>query len=204
MSGIDGASDDLLTFILSYYSQHPVMEGMGPNADDMLAALGAVTADQLISVCVSPANIRQSSRWIVGNEADDLLYLRQADSLYIVICSGVLVHGFPFEELPDMGAIVQRASMGDALAVVPPMSVDDDYYPQDWPPNAALRFRDQVNALLDANGVKGEERVIACAFATAKMIMAMSVHYPSPLIPLLIALETLAGCARMTPLQKEL
>lgn len=204
MSGMDRASDDLLTLIVSHYNERPLLEGMGPNADDMLAALGAVTADQLISVCVSPANIRQSSRWIAGNEADDLLYLREADSLYVVVCSGALVAGLPYEELPNMNRIVQHASLGDALTVVPSLSVDDAYYPQDWPPNAAARFRTRVNVLLDGNGLKGEDRVITCAFATAKMIRAMSEHYSSPLTPLLIALETLAGCARMTPLQKEM
>lgn len=206
MSGIDEASDDLIELVANYYGERAqeVIEGIGPNTEDLLGALAAITADQLVSVCVSPESIRESSRWIIGDEVDDLLYRRGQDTLYIIIVSGALADGMPFDELPTMEPIVSKASEGDNLIYVPPYSVDEAFYPNDWPPNAAVRFRGHVNALLDKHKIKGEERAMACAFATAKMVKMATEHYDDPQTPLLIALETLAGVARMTPLQQEI
>lgn len=204
MSGMDEASDEIIELVANYYNGQGTQDGQGPSTDDMLGALGAITADQLVKVCVSPDNIKQSSRWILGQQVDDLLYRRADDTLYIIVCSGALALGMAFESLPDMEEIVGRASMGDLLPVVPPLTVDEAFYPQDWPPNAAVRFRPYVNAILDKHTVRGEERAMACAFATAKMIRMATEHYDDAQVPLLIALETLAGVARMTPLEKEI
>ena len=205
MGDMDTASDELIALVAHYYDAQSTQTDGGPNTDDMIGALAAFAADQLISLCVSPENIKESSRWIIGNEVDDLLYRDEnKDTMYFVMTSGSLATGMAPGDLPEMEPIVARASMGDELAAVPFLSVKEHYYPTDWPPNAAVRFRAQVNAILDTHGVKGEDRPVTCAFATAKMIRIATEKYVDPMVPLLIALETVAGMARMTPLQKEI
>lgn len=204
MSGMEEASDDLLALVAGYYARTPEGMEFGPNADEILGALAAISADQLIRLCVSPENIRQSSRWVIGNEVDDLLYKGEADTLFTVIESGALAAGMEYEDLPERVPIIARASMGDELAIVPPLTVPEQYFPPDWPPNAAVRFRAEANGILDRHAIKGAERAIACAYATAKMLRVATEGYPDPQIPLLISLETLAGVARMTPLEKEI
>lgn len=209
MSGMDEASDEIIELVANYYGKRAkkMQDGLGPSAENMLGALAAITADQLVKVCVSPQNIVQSSRWISGNEVDDLLYKRPDDTLFIVIAAACLSLGMRHDELPSMEAIVRKASEGDNLLVFPSLSVDERFHPRDWPPNAAVRFRAFVKAILDRHKIKGEERAITCAFATSKIVKfacERDLFSDEPYVPLLIALETLAGCSRMTPLEKEI
>ncbi|MCB1682798.1 MAG: hypothetical protein H6858_04325 [Rhodospirillales bacterium] len=203
MDKLDKASDDILAFILPKY----VTEEGDMSAETLVCAFAALTGDQLVRHCVPLARIEPGSKWIYNEDIDSLMYKREEDSLYIILSAGALTSGLAFAELPDMDPII--ADTDDVIREggeqdYPPLSVADYSYPHEWSPNVAVRYRYDIDGILLKHKIKGEEKVIACALATSKMIKAAAEETGDPYLFLLLALEMLAGVSRMVPLKQEI
>lgn len=196
---LDKASEDIFSVVISYYAaleSNPV--------ETATAALAAIAGEQLVRYAVPPGSIDSKTVWVFNEKAEEILFLRERDTLNIIIGAAALASGLPFEMLPDMGEILDRTDAAiRSGSAFPPLTIPRDAYPAEWPANCAFRHRAQVDFILDENKLQGEQRVLASAMAVAKMVKISADMTGELRHFLVVALEVLAGSARMAPLKEE-
>ncbi len=196
---LDKASDDIFSVVLSYYAS----EDLNP-VETATAALAAITGEQLVRYAVPAGSIDSKTVWVFHEKAEDLLFKRERDTLNIIIGAGALASGLSFESLPDFADILARADAAiRSGSSFPPLSIPREMYPAEWPANCAFRHRGQVDFILDENNLRGEARVLACALAVSKMVKVSADRTGDVWHFFILALEVLAGSARMAPLKQE-
>ena len=144
------------------------------------------------------------SGWIAGAPADALIYGgsdRIPVTLWSVVQVVMLSIGIDRSQMPNMQAIAERASENlDARQFPPKLSVPLEHYPQEFSPNAAPRFRNDVMAIAHEAGLDSTQTALALAFTVALLIKNAHTVVPAPILASLAA-ELMVAITRMAPLK---
>ena len=143
------------------------------------------------------------SGWIAGAPADALIY-GGSDKIPVTLWSVVQVVmlsiGIDRSQMPNMPAIAERASVNIGKQFPPKLSVPLEHYPQEFSPNAAPRFRNDVMAIAREAGLDPMQTALALAFTVALLIKNAHTVVPAPILASLAA-ELRVAVTRIAPLK---
>jgi hypothetical protein len=123
-------------------------------------------------------------------------------SLVSIILKFAESAGAPRDRLPDPQAINQRVIAAFGSNSYPPLSVPKANYPHEWSPDATVRHRERIDALLAAYKLNPVEGSAALTAATAGLVK-LTAKTLDPLIGATLALEIVIGVTKMRPLERQ-
>jgi hypothetical protein len=121
---------------------------------------------------------------------------------WTIIKGYALKAGVAEHDLPEPRAIAEAADAAIGLASLPPLSVPRAHYPRDRSSNAVPGLRQIVRALQDEHRLCHKEMADALCHVIGQIVVR-SRGTLDPAIATTLAMETLIGVTRMSPLAVE-
>ena len=140
--------------------------------------------------------------WVISQGAHRIIFGDGgADpvGLWHLICEGAVQAGATPSALPQTEAVAARTAQAVGGSPYPPLSVPDKHYPHEWSPNACPRLRQAIEKTAAQHGIDHGDTARALALAIVLLIAQTKAVLP-PATSATLALEIMAGVARMAPL----
>jgi hypothetical protein len=179
----------------------------GIHAETIIGAAAALAGDFALRGAIEDAGITlpEKDSWVVGGVADPVLYGNEQPgnhTAWSVIRAVALRAGAAEADLPNMEAVVARTTAAVGGSPFPPLTLPSKHYPKEWSPNACPRFRPQMDAIAERNGLSKAD--MAGLFGVViGILIEQTKEMLSPAIAATLAAEVMIGVARMAPLQRE-
>ena len=191
------ASRDIIDYLVNAYKDQ-----RGTHAETVIGAAAALSG-AYAQRSVQP--VAPGIGYVVSDKVFDLMFSggESGKPLVGIILQFAESAGVPRDRLPDPQAINQRAVAAFGSSSYPPLSVPQANYPREWSPDATVRHRGRIDALLARRHLNPLEGAAALAAATAELVK-LTAKTLDPLIGATLALEIMIGVAKMRPLEREI
>lgn len=191
--------NDVLNFMIQKYRTQG-----GVHAETIIGATAALAAD--FALRGTARELPVGHNWVVSEGADRLLYAGEEQgeaTVWSIIRGGALKAGADPAALPDLETTVKRVADAVGSSPFPPLSIPAEHYPHEWSPNAGPKLRDELAGITARAGLTTEQTALALGFALARL-MEYTSDVLAPELSATLALEIMAGVARMSPLSREI
>lgn len=173
----------------------------GIHAETLIGALAAITGHQVIVACGGTSVPFQQSPFIFSDDANGLLAEDGDRGLtvwqLIVACAGQA--GVGKADLPDLEDVFGRNAEAIGRTPYPPLSIPAQNFPQEWSPNAPIRFKSDIEAFrLKHDSLQPDELALAFALSTGLGILATR-NALDPKVATQLAVEMIVGTAKLNP-----
>lgn len=181
----------------------------GIDVPTVTGALAALLGERVIRYC-HPDVLESGPQYIRSEAAEDLMFRGKNYGLPITKVVSFIVDYQSIKNLPQGWAddIVLRTtrSFGGG-GMFPSLSIESDYYPQEWSPNAQMRFREFVDFTAANHALGMLEQVYMLAVGLGNFLEMSDDFTPilnDKKILFQLAMEVCYGCACMAPIKKEI
>jgi hypothetical protein len=187
------ASQEIIDFLVNAYR-----DSRGTHSETVIGAAAAL-AGAYAQQSVQP--MAPGTQYVISDRVSDLMFNDTVigQSLVGIILRSAEGAGVARAQLPDPQAINSRVIAAFGSKSFPPLSVPRANYPHEWSPNASVRHRARVDAILDARQLNPLEGAVALTTATAGLIKLTATAI-DPRIATTLALEIMIGVSKMRPL----
>jgi hypothetical protein len=176
--------------------------GRGVHAETVIGAAAALTGAAALQATTPMAPGRQ---YALSTAADQILFDEKplGKSLTDVVLDLADKAGLRPDQHPDIIDVRRRVVEAFGSKSFPPLSIPVRHYPQEWSPNATVRFRGWLERFFARKGLTPLEAAAALACTTGALIQ-MTKDALEPCIAVLLAMEIMIGVSRMRPLDREI
>ncbi len=187
------AATDLVAMLLAAYTFQDRLQ-----AEAAIAAAAALTGEFALRSTGMPL---AENGAVPGDAADDVLFAGAPEgraTAWMFMMHAAIEAGAAEYDLPRIEAVAAQHAEEPDDAMLPRLSVQEKYVPQELPINVGPRFRHKVIAIADTHDLSLREITVTLGAATGQLIIRTQHDFP-PRVAVTLAAEVMLAVARMAP-----
>ncbi len=197
-ANVDSASTDILDYLIASYRNE-----RGVHTETIIGGAAALAGETVL--CAVEPRLPDQIGCVFSERATYAIFgfpgVQDGEGgLWNYIRLAAIEAGAKIEDLPTAKDVIGRVADAVGSDCFPPISVPNCHYPQEWSPNACPRLRSGLHEIFAAHKVKGLAAAKAVVLAIVLLIIQTK-NVLNPVVSATLALEVMAGVARMVPLQ---
>src|SRR5215217_3449144 len=189
------AATEIVAMLLNAYTVHGRLQTAAA-----IAAAAALTGEFALRSSGVPI---PEKGMVLGDASHDVLFAgapHGRPTVWMFISHAATDAGLTEPDLPPIGALAASLARAPG-AVLPRLSVPDEYVPRELPMNVGPRFRHRILATADTHDLSLREITIALGAATGQLIIRLQHEIP-PQVAATLAAETMLATAQRVPLME--
>jgi hypothetical protein len=192
------ASRQIVDYLADAYNKPP----RGVHAETVIGAAAALAGAYAQR---SVFAMEPGTGFVLSDEVSDLMLGgggKIGRPLVEIILRAAESAGAARDQLPDPLAINTRVVAAFGSTWYPPLSVPESNYPHEWSPNATVRHRERIDAILAGCELNSVESAVALTDATAELLKWTAKVF-DPRLAATLALEVMISVAKLRPLDHQ-